>query len=91
MSLFTQQVTALREQITVVGDTRWEKTTEHCRAFSAFAMQLLHDLGGIFRRWILMGTPTCVGNRGSNEYVLVRPTTTMGKVINVTTLNKEWM
>jgi hypothetical protein len=38
-----------------------------------------------------MGPPTCVGNRGIKEYVLIRPTTTMGKVINVTTLYYEWL
>jgi hypothetical protein len=33
----------------------------------------------------------CIGNRGNNEYILVRPTTTMGKVVNVTTLYDEWL
>jgi hypothetical protein len=51
---FTQGDIVLREQIKVVGDAMWEQTTEHCHAFSAITMQLLHDLGGIFRRWILI-------------------------------------
>jgi hypothetical protein len=53
--LFIQGVIALPEQITVVGDTRWEQSTEHCRAFSTIAMQLLHDLGALFYRLIIMG------------------------------------
>jgi hypothetical protein len=60
--LFTQVVTALWEQISIVGGTRLEQTMEHCRAFSAIAMQLLHDLGVIFLRWIMMGPKTCIGN-----------------------------
>jgi hypothetical protein len=54
-SFFIQGIIALRTQSTVVGDVKWEQTTERCRAFSAIAMQLLHDLGAIFHRWILMG------------------------------------
>jgi hypothetical protein len=50
---FTQGVVALREQITVVGDARWEKITEHCRAFST-TIQLLPNLGAIFHRCILI-------------------------------------
>jgi hypothetical protein len=91
ISIFTQGVIALREPITVVGVVRWEQTTEHCRAFSAITMQLLHDLGGILHRWILMPPVTCVSNCGSNEYVLVRPMTTMGKVANVITIYEEWL
>jgi hypothetical protein len=82
-SFFIQGVIALQEQIMVLGDARWEQSTEHCRVFSTNAMQLLHDLGEIFHRWIIMAPPTCVGNRGLKEYVLIRPTMTMGKVVNV--------
>jgi hypothetical protein len=62
-SFFVQGVIALREQIMVVGEVRWEQSTEHCRAFSAIAMQFLHDLGAFFYRWIIMSLTTCVGNR----------------------------
>jgi hypothetical protein len=90
-SFFIQGVVALREPITVVGDARWEKSTEHCRAFSDIAMQLLHYLGAIFHRWIIMGPVMCIGNRGLKEYVLIRSMITMGKVENVTTLYAEWL
>jgi hypothetical protein len=49
-------------------------------------MQLIHDY-----RWIIIVPATCVGNRGQKEYVLIRPTTTMGKAVNVTTLYAEWL
>jgi hypothetical protein len=64
-------VTTLLEQITVVGYTIWEQTMEHCRAFSVIAMQLLHDLGVIVLRWIMMDPQTCVGNHIINGYILV--------------------
>jgi hypothetical protein len=54
-------------------------------------MQLRHDLGALFYRWIIMGPATCVGNRVLKEYVLIRPTTTMGTSVNITTLYAEWM
>jgi hypothetical protein len=38
-----------------------------------------------------MGPATCVGNRGLKECVLIRPTTTMGKAVNITTLYTEWL
>jgi hypothetical protein len=90
-SFFIQGIIALREQIKVVGDAWWKQSTERCRAFSAVAMQLLHNLGALFYRWIVMVPVTCVGNRGLKEYVLIRPTTMMGKTVNVTTLYVEWM
>jgi hypothetical protein len=52
-SIFRQGVIS-PEQITVVGDAMWEQTSEHCRAFSAINMQLLHGLCAIFLRWIMM-------------------------------------
>jgi hypothetical protein len=85
-SFFIQGIIALWEQIIVVGDSRWEQTPEHCRALSAITIQLFHDFGGIFHHWIMMPPPMCIGNRGNNEYILVRPTTMMGKFVNVTTL-----
>jgi hypothetical protein len=90
-SFFIQGVIDLREQITVVGDARWEQSTEHCRAFSTIVMQLLHDLGALFYRWIIMGLVMCVCNRGLQEYVLIRPATIMGKLVNVTTLYAKWL
>jgi hypothetical protein len=54
-------------------------------------MQLLHDSGAIFHRWTIMPPRTCIGNRGIKEYVLIRPTTTMGKIVNVTTLYAKWL
>jgi hypothetical protein len=55
--IFTREVISLREEVTVVGNMRWEQTTEHYRAFSAIAMQLLHDVGVIFLRWIMIPPP----------------------------------
>jgi hypothetical protein len=90
-SFFIQGAISMREKITVVGDARWEQSTEHCRAFSSIAMQLLHDLGANFHLWIIIGPATCVGNRGLKEYVLIRPMTTMRKAVNVTILYAEWL
>jgi hypothetical protein len=64
---------------------------EHCRAFSAIDMQLLHDLEAIFLRWIVMGPQTCVNNGGSKEYVLVHPTTSMGGGGKVVTHYEQWI
>jgi hypothetical protein len=52
-SFFIQGIIALREQIIVVGDARWEQTTYHCCALSTITMQLLHNLGAIFHLWII--------------------------------------
>jgi hypothetical protein len=90
-SLFIQGVTPLREKITLVGDTMWEQSTEHCSAFSAIAVQLLHDLGAIFYQWIIMCPVTCVVNQDLKEYVLILPTIMMGKSVNITTLYTEWL
>jgi hypothetical protein len=90
-SFFIQGVIALRVKIMVVGEARWEQSMEHYRAFSAIDMQLLHNLGAILHHWIITGPATCVGNRGLKEYVLIRPRTTMGKSVNVTTLFAEWL
>jgi hypothetical protein len=86
-SIFTHGVIALRQQITVVGDTRWEQTTYHCHTFSDIAIQLLHDLGAIFHPWILMPPPRAQAMVAA----LFRPTPTMGKVVNVTTIYEEWL
>jgi hypothetical protein len=88
-SCFVQGVISLQEQITVVGDAMWEQSTEHCCAFSVISMQLLHNLGALFYRWVIMSPAMCVGSWGLKEYVLIWPTTTMGKSVNVTTLYAE--
>jgi hypothetical protein len=90
-SFFIRGVIALREQSTVVGDARWEQSTEHSHAFSAIAIQLLHDLGALFYHWIIMGPATSVGNWGLKVYVLIWPITTMQKSVNNTTLYAEWL
>jgi hypothetical protein len=67
-SLFIQGIISLQEQNAVVGDTMWKQTAEHCHAFYATTMQLLHDLEAILHLWFLMTPPpTCVGNRCNKE------------------------
>jgi hypothetical protein len=57
---------------------------EHCHYFSAITMQLLHDMGAIFLSLIMMGPQIRVSNCGRKEYILVRPTTSIGGVNMVT-------
>jgi hypothetical protein len=75
-SFFVQGIITLRKPIILVGNTRWEQTTEHCRSFLVITMQLLHEVRAIVLWWIMMGPQTCIGTCSKNEHDIISPTNT---------------